>query len=202
MAGAELEDGIKYIHGFNVFDAIPPPPPPHRSSTSSNRHFSSVLEDLPSWAFFPTQPTIQEESSSGQRIVGGNTGSPGEIPWQVSLMSKLTGQNFCDGSLLSDLWVITAAHCLSEGKIGSFIRVGEHKMQVREETELLLSITCTRDTTSLYNHDIALLKLHTPAVLSNYSLPICLGPKAEILLREASKWGRMHFQDPEASFFF
>ncbi|XP_041750302.2 coagulation factor IX [Coregonus clupeaformis] len=186
---------------------------PHRISSTSSSHSSSVLGDLPSWVFFPTLPTIREETSDNKRIVGGNTVKHGEIPWQVALMSKLTRQSFCGGSLLSEMWVITAAHCLKEDFIGLFfIRVGEHNMQVQEGREhdhavAEYHIHPRYDAkTSLYNHDIALLKLRTPVLLSDYSLPICLGPKdfTETLLREASSsvvsgWGRMRFQGPESS---
>ncbi|KAM6907886.1 coagulation factor IX-like [Xenentodon cancila] len=175
-------------------------------------------EKKPLWAF-PTLPTIKAQGNVDQRIVGGDVALPGEIPWQVSLMSRSDSnsraETFCGGSLLSDLWVITAAHCLMEAeikKINFFIRAGEHDINVDEGPE--------RDhvvaekyiypfydyQTSPYNHDIALLKLAQPVELSNERRPICLGPKefTQNLLREStsslvSGWGRLKFLGPEAT---
>uniref|UniRef100_A0A8C3T4G6 Peptidase S1 domain-containing protein n=1 Tax=Chelydra serpentina TaxID=8475 RepID=A0A8C3T4G6_CHESE len=42
------------------------------------------------------------------RIVGGYECSPHSQPWQVSLN---VGYHFCGGSLITDQWVVSAAHC-------------------------------------------------------------------------------------------
>uniref|UniRef100_UPI0037E8EBD6 coagulation factor IXb n=1 Tax=Semicossyphus pulcher TaxID=241346 RepID=UPI0037E8EBD6 len=177
---------------------------------------SSVAgKNMPSWAF-PTSPTITAEENEDHRIVGGDDANLGEIPWQVTLMRRSPSQDralpFCGGSLLSELWVITAAHCLAQADIVFFVRVGEHDVSIDEGTERDHSVAERHIhrgynfQESPYNHDIALLKLASPVELSNQRRPICLGPKdfTENLMRESSSsvvsgWGRIKFLGPEAT---
>ncbi|XP_070993732.1 coagulation factor IX-like [Oncorhynchus clarkii lewisi] len=142
------------------------------------------------------------------RIVGGDTVTPGDIPWQAALVQRASGQVFCGGSILSQLWVITAAHCLVEGQQGSFfVRVGEHNINDKEGTEQDHKVSkqykhpLYDSQQSLYNHDIALLRLHNPITFSSHARPICLGPKVftEDLVKDQSPatvsgWGRTRFQ--------
>lgn len=54
-------------------------------------------------------------SANGQNtnIVGGSTIDIIDVPWQVSLKNIANGNNhFCGGSIISDMWIITAAHCV------------------------------------------------------------------------------------------
>ncbi|KAG7516159.1 coagulation factor IX-like [Solea senegalensis] len=175
--------------------------------------------DFKSWAFFPTLPSITAEENTDQRIVGGDEAIPGEIPWQVALMSHSPtlgrAQSFCGGSLLSESWVITAAHCLVLGEVpvrGFFVRVGEHDVEKHEGSEKDHSVAeqhlhpMYNRKKSPYNHDIALLKLTSPVELSNRRRPICLGHKdfTETILREShsslvSGWGRQKFLGIEAT---
>ncbi|XP_060941497.1 coagulation factor IXb [Limanda limanda] len=186
-----------------------------RSARSDSAASSSVsIPDVtdnpelkkPSWGR-PTLPTITAKENSDQRIVGGDEAKPGEIPWQGTLITNASGAEtpFCGASLLNELWVITAAHCLVLNDIpkkGFFVRVGEHDMKVVEgqERDHLVAEQHIHPSynrqKSTYDHDIALLKLATPVELSNQRRPICLGPKdfTEDLLREPSNsmvsgWG-------------
>uniref|UniRef100_A0A3B5BI18 Coagulation factor IX n=1 Tax=Stegastes partitus TaxID=144197 RepID=A0A3B5BI18_9TELE len=162
-----------------------------------------------SWAF-PTTPTIVAKDNLDQRIVGGDTAIPGEIPWQVTLMSHSAvlqrAQPFCGGSLLTEFWVITAAHCLV-GEKKCEHDVTEHEGPERDHVVAEQHLHPLYDfSKSQYNHDIALLKLAKPVELSNQRRPICLGPKDFIqsLLRDSSTslvsgWGRLKFQGLEAT---
>ncbi|XP_068564243.1 coagulation factor IXa [Cebidichthys violaceus] len=141
-----------------------------------------------------------------KRIVGGEVVIAGEIPWQVALIERPSGQLFCGGSILGEWWVVTAAHCLVEAADSFFIRVGEHNIYINEGTEQDYEVLEQHihprynGSVSLYNHDIALLYLTSPIVFSTTVRPICIGPKAftEALVRESSPatvsgWGRTRF---------
>ena len=45
------------------------------------------------------------------RIVGGQDASPGSSPWMVSFNDE--DGLFCAGSLITDKYVLTAAHCVT-----------------------------------------------------------------------------------------
>ncbi|XP_007254449.3 coagulation factor IXa [Astyanax mexicanus] len=163
---------------------------------------------LPLWVYNTTEPP-----NTRKRIVGGTQATPGEIPWQVALVVRSTQQVFCGGSIVSERWVITAAHCLEESKgTPFFIRVGEHDVSKKDSTEQDLEVEKAvvhpryNPTLSLYNHDLALLRLRSPILFSEQVRPICLGPKlfTESLLNSGSLavvsgWGRQRFNGRPAA---
>ncbi|KAM8732787.1 coagulation factor IXa [Acanthopagrus schlegelii] len=160
---------------------------------------------LPRWRHFDAGPA-EEPPKALKRIVGGEVVIPGEIPWQAALIARRSGQLFCGGSILSERWIITAAHCLVEGQGNFFIRVGEHSVFIHEDAEQDLEVMKQHihprynASVSLYNHDIALIYLKSPITFSPTVRPICIGPKdfTEALVKEASPatvsgWGRTRF---------
>lgn len=44
------------------------------------------------------------------RVLGGSNAKEGQFPYQVSI--KVHGSHVCGGSIVSDYFVLTAAHCV------------------------------------------------------------------------------------------
>ena len=78
---------------------------------------------------------IQAVGSTDPQVIGGSPASVGEWPWQVTLeqlpdptsyYDDEVFPHFCGGSIISEKWVVTAAHCvLGTAANTLLVRVGE-----------------------------------------------------------------------------
>lgn len=130
--------------------------------TSFDKHFSnqSVKETTPN----------NQARTEAIEIVGGRPIDIAEAPWQVALMVKSVGFQFCGGSIIDEYWIVTAAHCL-EGATAEDIQVlaGSSSVVEFEDGQLV-------DVAEIIMHpeysdvatgyDIALLRLAVPLDLS------------------------------------
>jgi len=123
------------------------------------------------------------QSNRATKIVGGEETLVSEFPWQVGLVSAGYGTSvWCGATLISDQWIMTAAHCTDGSSAGDIeVLLGEHNYDTEDETTALrMSISeivqhedYDPSTTDV---DFSLLKLEYPIDFSAYPhiRPACL----------------------------
>jgi len=130
---------------------------------------------------FAEECGLENPSGIEDRIVGGHEAAHHEWPWQVALF--IDDAWFCGGSLISDEWVMTAAHC-ADGASYFDIMAGAHNVRASSEPHRI-EITSFEgqthpewDSSSLYA-DIALVHLPEKVAFSEYIRPSCLPPASD-----------------------
>merc|ERR1712241_183132 len=137
-----------------------------------------------------------EGPPSKDRIVGGFEAQENQWPWQVALF--IDNAWFCGGALISENYVMTAAHCADDASYFD-IMAGAHN--VRESSEPhRVEITSYNGFThpdwnsNTLSNDLALVKLPSPIAFNDYIKPSCLPASgdaaAEGDLVTVTGWGK------------
>ncbi|MED6279292.1 hypothetical protein CHARACLAT_032937 [Characodon lateralis] len=150
----------------------------------------------------------QVEQDRSHRIVGGNLESRGGSPWQV-LIHRSDGSGFCGGTLVSDRWVLSAAHCFEDS--ADHVTVGNYdkkRLDPGEQTIKIQEIIVhPHFHTFTFDSDIALLYLAEPVIRGPTAVPACL-PDPHLsgyLLRDETRgvvtgWGATQYLGSSSRF--
>ncbi|XP_073844709.1 transmembrane serine protease filzig [Musca autumnalis] len=140
------------------------------------------------------------------RIVGGKGATFGAYPWQVLVREStwlgLFTKNKCGGVLITNRYVITAAHC-QPGFLASLVAVmGEFDISGDLESKRAVTKNVKRVIVhrqydpATFENDIALLELESPVQFDTHIVPICMPPdNADFTGRMATVtgWGRLKY---------
>ncbi|XP_063697625.1 clotting factor G beta subunit [Culicoides brevitarsis] len=195
---------------FGAPTTTPAPPPTTTSKRTTTRYTTKRTTSTTSWPGWPPTsathpppaPTETEESESSSfndascgaksarvieteddafKVVGGRPSVLGAWPWIAVLFNG--GKQFCGGSLIDNIHILTAAHCIAHMSSWDVarltVRLGEHNIHTTTETQhverRVKRLVRHRgfDMRTLYN-DIAILTLDQPVQFTSKIRPICL----------------------------
>ncbi|XP_077990107.1 uncharacterized protein LOC144444533 isoform X2 [Glandiceps talaboti] len=200
---SEYSDEICRYLGYSeatatTFEAINPisTPPPYATFKSNlpaqHNYFHELVEhseSCPSGKLVTIECTPYEcgVPSTGQdRIVGGEDADAGEWPWMVSLGLIGDPGHWCGGFVISNEWVVTAAHCVYLGSVMHLkpeeisLLIGKHNLgtiPLQKHRVSEVHIHPQYSGHQAFSYDIALLKLKKPVRFNDNIRPACLAPE-------------------------
>ncbi|XP_023013492.1 serine protease P38 [Leptinotarsa decemlineata] len=129
------------------------------------------------WSFSSVRGQTFKSLTPRLRIIGGDEAVPHAFPYQVGLL--INNRALCGASLISENYVLTAAHCATEIYNNNVeVILGAHNITANETSQVRIKGTDiiiheNYDYTSFQN-DIALIRLASPAPLNDVIKTVAL----------------------------
>ncbi|XP_053721675.1 chymotrypsin-like protease CTRL-1 [Synchiropus splendidus] len=139
------------------------------------------------------------------RIVGGANTASGAWPWQVSLHYDPVGFHICGATVISNDWLLTAAHCILTTSPSAYtVYLGRQNQTGSNPNEVARNLSRVIVHPDYNNqtldNDITLLKMETPVNFTNYIRPVCLASNSSEFhngtLGWSTGWGKLAANRP------
>uniref|UniRef100_A0A4Y0BJH9 Peptidase S1 domain-containing protein n=1 Tax=Anopheles funestus TaxID=62324 RepID=A0A4Y0BJH9_ANOFN len=142
------------------------------------------------WARLPKELQIYRYATPPHRVVNGQEATPGQFPYQIALLSNFpTGTGLCGGSVLTNNYILTAAHCVISGAttlaLGGTAIIGAHNRNVVEPTQQRIDFTTAGIvahpgyTPTNIRNDVAVVRLNSPITFTDRIQPARLPGRSD-----------------------
>ncbi|XP_065172973.1 collagenase-like [Atheta coriaria] len=133
-----------------------------------------------------------EAKETNRKLIKGYPAAPGQIKWQVGIYYNSSGvTHFCGGALISNQWVLTAAHCVYNSQSFDVFLGGTHayrRQYGKILTKIKMAVLHPLYNTSTYENDVAMIQLIRRVSFSYFIQPIALPKHNNYLKSNEDVW--------------